>query len=229
MRKTLITAALLVTTNLLSHFARGQIPEIQRPVAIEIVASCMGENRYFEEQVWAKVGERTCLKCHNSAGEARESDFVLTKPANDPAWCQRTHDVFAKMATTLDDNQSRLLLKASGGLDHGGGEVLKPDSSGYRILASFVRRLNKLDIPMPDPPAESISREEEKYLMPPFFDSVSMISPPQLLRRATLSLCGRLPTSEETSQVAQAGSTGLNAILDGVMKEEAFYDRAIAC
>ncbi len=226
MRTKYFTAALLVVTaNLLSHFACGQSPEIQRPVAIEIAASCIGENRYFEAEVWAKVGERTCLKCHNPAGEAGESDFVLARPANDPAWCQRTHDVFAKMATTLEDNQSRLLLKASGGLDHGGGEVLKPDSSGYRILASFVRRLNKLNTPTQDPPTEAMSREEEKYLTPPFFESVSMISPQQLLRRATLSLCGRLPTSEEKSHVAHAGSTALDAILDGVMKEEAFYDR----
>lgn len=226
MRTKYFTAALLVVTaNLLSHFACGQSPEIQRPVAIEIAASCIGENRYFEAEVWAKVGERTCLKCHNPAGEAGESDFVLARPANDPAWCQRTHDVFAKMATTLEDSQSRLLLKASGGLDHGGGEVLKPDSSGYRILASFVRRLNKLNTPTQDPPTEAMSREEEKYLTPPFFESVSMISPQQLLRRATLSLCGRLPTSEEKSHVAHAGSTALDAILDGVMNEEAFYDR----
>ena len=35
-----------------------------------------------------------------------------------------------------------MLLKVVGGLDHGGEDVLKPDSAGYRILAEFVRRVN---------------------------------------------------------------------------------------
>ncbi len=33
-------------------------------------------------------------------------------------------------------------MKVTGGLDHGGADVLKPDSTGYRILAEFVRRVN---------------------------------------------------------------------------------------
>ena len=41
-----------------------------------------------------------------------------------------------------EKDQSRLLLKVVGGLEHGGGDVLKPDSTGYRILAEFVRRVN---------------------------------------------------------------------------------------
>ena len=35
---------------------------------------------FFEKTVWAKVGERTCLKCHKAGGEAEESKFVLTDP-----------------------------------------------------------------------------------------------------------------------------------------------------
>ena len=46
------------------------------------------------------------------------------------------------MAALHKDGKSRLLVKATGGLAHGGDDVLKPDSTGYRILAEFVRRLD---------------------------------------------------------------------------------------
>src|SRR5471030_2294191 len=36
---------------------------------------------YFEDEVWAKVGERTCLNCHSVGGDAEESKFIL-KPEN---------------------------------------------------------------------------------------------------------------------------------------------------
>lgn len=45
------------------------------------------------------------------------------------------------------------------------------------------------------------------------------------LRRATLTLAGRLPSEQEQSHVAQKGDTGLGNVLDEVMKEEAFYQR----
>ena len=45
------------------------------------------------------------------------------------------------MAAATAGDQSRLLQKVIGGLEHGGGQVLKPDSTGYKILDRFVRRM----------------------------------------------------------------------------------------
>ncbi len=45
------------------------------------------------------------------------------------------------------------------------------------------------------------------------------------LRNASLQLVSRLPTSAEESLVASQGENGLRLALDGMMKEEAFYDR----
>ncbi len=214
------TVVVLVTAG----YSRAQTPSNTPPLVIQIPASCMGEDRFFEDEVWAKVGERTCLKCHNADGEAAKSNFVLAKPANDPAWCKRTRDAFASLAATNEGDQSKLLLKVTGGLDHGGGEVLKPDSSGYRILASFVRRLNKQNSPTQDLPTEALPTTLENQPQP-FFDGVAMASPPRLMRRATLSLCGRLPTSDELSRVAKDGLEAFDAILDSVLNEAAFYTR----
>ncbi len=232
MRRAIFTIALL-TGSVLTQFACGQVPEHSpQPSSttpssiIQIPASCVAADRYFEDEVWAKVGERTCLKCHNREGEARKSDFILAKPTSDPAWCQQTRDAFKAMATTLEGDQSKLLLKATGGLDHGGGEVLKIDSSGYKILFSFVRRLNKQTHPTPQESSEPLlTTSLDANDARPFFEAVSMVSPQRLLRKVSLSLCGRLPTSEEVIQVNEHGLTAIDSTLDALMKEDAFYVR----
>ncbi|MBT4864349.1 MAG: hypothetical protein HON53_04400 [Planctomycetaceae bacterium] len=120
------------------------------------------------------------------------------------------------MASTLADGKSRLLRKIAGDLDHGGKQVLKPDSTGYKILARFVRRVSgKPD----DGPAVA------DYDAPPFFDGVEMMPPQRLLRRITLSLAARLPTKDERAAVERDGLEAVNSILDSVMKDDAFYDR----
>src|SRR5687767_15477398 len=110
-----------------------------------------------------------------------------------------------------------MLVKVTGGLDHGGADVLKPDSKGYQILAEFVRRINAPQTATPRPVIDDKN-------LPPFFDGVAMLDPQRLLRRVTLSLSGRLPTAAEKSAVAAKGLAGLSPLLDDVMKEDAFYD-----
>src|SRR5262245_4193398 len=52
-----------------------------------------------------------------------------------------------------------------------------------------------------------------------------MLDDRRLLRRVTLSLAGRLPTEAELAAVAKDGMKAMPALLDAIMKEEAFYDR----
>src|SRR4029077_402662 len=111
-----------------------------------------------------------------------------------------------------------LLVKVTGGLDHGGKDILKPESTGYNILATFVR-------PLDAPPSAKIATTVEDKNSPPFFDGVVMLDDRRLLRRATLSLAGRLPTEAELPGVTSGGLKAIPAVLDEVMKEEAFYDR----
>ncbi len=211
------------------------VPHLMTTVVLMIVASwsgvvsgetppppavCSLEDRFFEDEVWAKVGERTCLRCHHSRGDAAESGFLLTRRTSEnPAWLQDNCKTFQKMAMTLEGDKSKLLLKVTGGLDHGGGQVLKPDSTGYRILERYVRRLSPAkDVSIP---AETIAQ----YNVRPFFEGVIMTSPRRLLRRVTLSLAARLPTASELTAVDQRGQEAMDSILDGILQEQAFYDR----
>ncbi|MBA4066133.1 MAG: hypothetical protein C0501_20930 [Isosphaera sp.] len=199
----------------LAATARGDGP----PAPVGCAASV---DHSFEDEVWAKVGARSCLTCHRKGGDAEDSKFVLQDPrkaegaARDAAM-RHNRDAFAKMAAAKEKDQARILLKVVGGLDHGGSEVLKADSVEYRTLAAFVRRVNSptgaAPLPAADPKAV------------PFFDGVVMVDDRQLLRRVTLSLAGRLPTATESAAVAKDGVKALPAVLDALMTEDAFYER----
>jgi len=181
---------------------------------------CIAVDTFFADEVWAKVGERTCLKCHNVDGDASESEFLLRDTASDKpnreAAMRHNLAAFQQIASAKEDGLSMLLSKISGGLDHGGGQVLKEDTTGYRILNRFVRRTTGL--PDLGPPIAD-------YDPQPFFDGIEMISTRRLLRRVTLSLVGRLPTEAENAAVDKDGLSAMSDILDGVMKEDVFYER----
>ncbi len=162
--------------------------------------ACCAVDDFFAEEVWAKVGERTCLKCHNAGGDASDSEFLLQSTVRSPGAIRKNLEAFARMAAAQEDGASRLLLKVAGRLDHGGGEVLKAGSTGLEILQKFVRRRSAAT---GQPPA---SQAEPLDNAPPYFDGVRMMSPERLLRRITLSLAARLPSEEERAAVDKRGS-----------------------
>ncbi|MBY0461540.1 MAG: hypothetical protein K2V38_29845, partial [Gemmataceae bacterium] len=185
-------------------------------------ACAADHDEHFRNEVWAKVGARKCLTCHKPGGDAADSKLVLKDPsrfegaARDEAF-KHNRESFARMATAKDKEAPRILQKVVGILDHGGGEVLKPDSAEYRILAEFARRVN-------NPKAGPVEVVTDPKA-PPFFGGVAMLDDKRLLRRVTLALAGRLPTEAELARVAKDGPKALPALLDEIMKEEAFFLR----
>ena len=143
--------------------------------------------------------------------------MILLDGAELKAAHEANFKAFAKMARMKKAGvPPRLLLKPIGELDHEGEQVLKPDSPGHAILKAFVKRMEgKVG-------SESTTA---KYQPRSFFEGVTMIGDESLLRRLTLSLTGRLPTSPERKVVQGEGLVGLNGILDKLMDEDAFYGR----
>ena len=184
------------------------------------VLECLAVDNFFADEVWAKVGERTCLKCHRAGGDAADSEFLLQPTTRNRNALGENRDGFRRIAASVEDGKSLLLVKVGGGLDHGGGEVLKPDSTGYRILERFVRGVSGQR-----GETEYDEGEVSQYNAPPFFDGVQMMTPSRLLRRVTLSLAARLPSDQERAAVDQQGLDAIDGVLDHVMTEDAFYDR----
>ena len=204
-------------------------PKLMMLLAISLQVSLPGADRLepspdddFVDEVWAKVGELSCLKCHNSSGEAEDSRFILRETillgGAELQTAQNTNfKAFFKMARMRKEGQlPRLLLKPIGKLDHEGEQVLKPDSTGHAILKAFVKRMEGKSVP------ESTA---EKYKPRSFFEGVTMIGNESLLRRLTLSLTGRLPTPKERQAIKEKELAGLDATLDQLMTEDAFYGR----
>ena len=81
---------------------------------------------FFVDEVWAKVGELSCLKCHNNTGEAEDSRFILRETILlNGAELQVAHkanfEAFAKMARMKKAGfPPRLLLKPIVEMDHEG-------------------------------------------------------------------------------------------------------------
>lgn len=181
-------------------------------------------DEFFAGEVWGNVGARDCLKCHKAGGDAEDSKFILRDPTRVEGAAQEeamrhNRDAFAKMARVIEAGEPRLLLKATGKLDHEGEVVVKPDSAGYKILKEFARRVNA-----PADAKVAINIAEDKNA-PPLFDGIVMLDDRKLLRRVTLSLAGRVPRADELSAVAKDGLKAMPTILDAVMKEDGFYDR----
>jgi hypothetical protein len=148
---------------------------------------------WFANEVWAKVGVMECIKCHKQGGDAEDSRLVLlelglAKDAERKKLMALNRDAVARVTHVKSVDQALLLIKVAGGLDHGGKQVLKTGSTGYRILEQIVRRVNSPAATLPQTPLIDPDA-------PPFFDGVLMVDDLRLLRRATLSLAGRLPTT----------------------------------
>ena len=186
-------------------------------------AACVVVDSFFVDEVWTRVAAQSCLKCHRAGGDAEDTKFVLMDPARDRSAeraesLRANREAFARMAAKRHDDESRLLLKATGRLDHEGEEVVKPDSPEHRILSEFVRRVSA-PTAVPHLPTAAPGAGT------PFFESVTMMDDRKLLRRLTLSLAGRLPTADEATATGEHGLAALDPILDGIMKEDAFYER----
>ena len=185
-------------------------------------SGCDATSNSFENAVWAKIGEAICLRCHTETGDAADSEFRLIRPRSvtDVEAISRNGEAFWKLARRTEQGESWLLAKASGQVEHGGGEAVVAGSTAWQVLESFVRRAQASDT-LPDNLTSDVSLDSSSK----WFDGVRMISETQLLRRATLSLAGRLPTAEERASVVQGGAAALDEVLDRVMTEPAFYDR----
>jgi len=185
-------------------------------------SGCIIASDSFENQVWAKVGETICLRCHTESGDAADSGFRLVRPRSlvDREAISSSGQAFWELALRTERGESLLLAKASGRFEHGGGEAVVAGSSEWWVLESFVRRAQTAGA-VPD----EVTGGRELETPGKLFDAVAMMSDTQLLRRVTLSLAGRLPTAQERADVGKRGMSAVDEVLDCVMDEAAFYDR----
>jgi len=157
---------------------------------------------------------QTCTKCHTPDGPAvaeQKATFVL-EPSSYPGFMDTNYSMLQEIAKIQYEGQSELLLKPLGKMNHGGGAVLEEGSEEYKKLTELVERFANNDDSCPDSTNSALN-------------GVQVLDPASTLRKAAINLVGRLPTQEETDAVQKGGDAALDAALDVLMKEDAFYDR----
>lgn len=172
---------------------------------------CTSDRTFFEEELWPQVVGPICTACHAIDGAAGASQFILENIAR-PDYLEVNRERMADLSRTQRDGVSVLLLKPRGEMTHGGGVQLPADSPQYALLEAFVARVASPDnCPTPDPGIP--------------WEGVVLDDPATTLRRASLALLGRLPTTDEYASVESGGLDGLRLVLDAMMDDEAFYAR----
>ena len=146
----------------------------RRQEAVHGPGVCRGGGRLLQGR---GVGEGRRRQVPDLPQEGRRRGGQQVRPARSPQGpgsgteqaMRHNRDAFARMARLKEKDQSRLLLKVVGELDHGGKDVLKPDSAGYRILATFVRRVNapRADVGRDRPESAAVLRRRRDARRPP--------------------------------------------------------------
>ena len=175
--------------------------------------TCVPTTEFFRTEVWIPTLSAKCLACHTNAGAAKYTKFLL-QSEQFPGYLDANLKTLEELAGYEVDGEKLLLIKPTlRGVTHGGGEQLKADSEEYKALAEL---LNRFDNPVAC---------EDQINVGNYFDGIEQLNEVETLRKATLSLAGRLPTTEEVEQVRDFGIDSLDPVLDQIFKEDAFYDR----
>ncbi len=181
-------------------------PDLSGPTA------CVDTERFFEDAVWRPILKPRCLACHNRNGAARHTDLLL-QDSDQPGYLDANFNTVANVARLEIDGESLLWLKPSARVDHGGARVLDPEGDDVAALCDLVRRLEAR--------VQCIDDED----IAAFYEGIELLDARQTLRKAVFLLASRLPTPDEYARVDADGMAGLRAVLDGVLREEAFYVR----
>jgi hypothetical protein len=183
--------------------------EAAPPPAPEV---CVDNPAFFANEIWPRVIQTKCIGCHNPQGIGGRSDLVMQSNSV-PGFMEHNFEVFSEVAELERRGTSIILLKPSAQVDHGGGLLITEDSPEYASLAAFVERVN----------APVIC--EDTVVAPDENKGVQLLSPKSTLRKASLSLIGRLPTPAEYETIGRMGTGGVELVLSQMMEEEGFYDR----
>ena len=185
----------------------GEDPEQQEPEE-----ECVDTRNYFEEEVWRPVLQADCYGCHNPEGQAKDTDLVLQ--GNDyPGYLEANYNTVQNVARLEIEGTSLMLLKPSGGVEHGGSLRFQADSDEYAVMEEMIARF--------DAPVHCVDDKDIEA----YFKGIVELDEEQTLRKATFLLASRYPTPEEYDAVRGEGIDALDAVMDEVLAEEAFYVR----
>jgi len=215
-RRHLCLAAVLPCLFLSLSGCLGEASAIEEP---DVEAFCKTQRHQFHEGLWAPLFVHNCQGCHNTSGLApldAKSRFVLL-PETYPNAAQANLDAIASLAREKVKGTSYVLAKVSNEIPHGGGRIFEKGSKEYVQLQNFIAGLENKDAKAPS--CENIPARMDTRL-----SAMRRMESRAAFRKAAINIAGRLPTAEEDARLGQSPEQ-LNALLDALLEEEAFYER----
>ncbi len=208
-RTTRRTLGLGLMTGVLSAFGLNACSEQEKGDG-----QCVSNEQFFKQTVYTNILDAKCSKCHTEGGDAKESKFILRGPEWGPDYLENNLEVFESLAKLQYEGKPWILLKPTNQVEHGGLEQFKKGSDEYNALAEMVERIEN-----------PVACEDDGQSQEEFFEGVQLLDEVATLRKASLSIVGRVPTLEEEQRVRDGGFEALDMVLDEMMTEEAFFDR----
>ncbi len=173
---------------------------------------CQSNESFFEAEVQT-ILQANCQSCHNVAGDAKGTEFLLETSAV-PDYIERNMAVFEKMSKLRFEGEPWIVLKPTLVMEHQGGLRFELDSPEHEAFKDMITRLEN--------PVECQDQED---IVGEFFADVDMLDEVETLRKSTLLLAGRVPTADEVAKVEEGGMDALDEVMAAVMREDSFYDR----
>lgn len=176
-------------------------------------STCVSSRQYFEQYAWPQVFS-VCVSCHVAGGQADGTRFML-KATSLPNHIEQNFAAVNTAATLTSNGEPLLLLKPTMRLPHQGGVQVQPGTVRYAVLEETLKQAAMpvtCGGPMLPPPT-------------PVTAGVTLLSPYETLRKATMILASRPPTAAEVAAVDANGMPAVETAVLGLMNESAFYEK----
>lgn len=187
--------------------ANGQVAVATQRVIVTAQAACANEEVFFQQNI-SPIMQSNCIECHTENGVV--SNFNLLD-ANTTGFIGQNYKEFQKFSILRDSNGLPLVLSKSANVnnDHGGEQIFPSTSPKYIAMQDMVSRM--------------VSCPQNNNNL----DAVVFLNPEEQLRKTTLTLADRLPTTTELNAVLAARSEAdarstIRSLLDSILNEPGF-------
>ena len=158
-----------------------------------------------------------CIGCHIEEGLAPKAGASLSlRTTSDPTYLDFN---FSNFHALSEARSSQYILNKAQGASHGGGAVIDPFSSDYKLLADFLQAL-ALGATCS---SSSLKKQAGNSNPDALWSGINTLSTPQLYRKAAVVLSRRVPTAEENDRLSR-GDITLAAAIDELMVGQGFHD-----
>ncbi|QSZ41640.1 hypothetical protein GJV85_05810 [Sulfurimonas aquatica] len=157
---------------------------------------------YFDSTI--SISLNSCVSCHSSGGDAKNTDLVLLSPVADNKLGN-----YNILKTYIESPNSELVEKGSGEVSHAGGTQLA--GTAKENMKQFVNYVKGSETCVSQSQSDSLINA-----------AVALLSPAKTLRSASYKIQGKSPSSDDVDSVSKIED--IDAKLDAYMQTDAFYD-----